>query len=89
MRTIWTLVLVAVAWWVWRRWVAARAGREASTGARAERAPGSGDPASALPPAPMVRCAHCGVHLPQADALLSQGRPYCSSAHRDAAERVA
>jgi uncharacterized protein len=32
--------------------------------------------------APMVRCAHCGVHLPQ-DHALGQGQQwFCSEAHR-------
>ncbi|KGS15885.1 hypothetical protein NLO74_23215 [Pseudomonas tremae] len=32
--------------------------------------------------APMVRCAHCGVHSPR-DRALSQGQQwYCSEAHR-------
>ncbi|KZX57237.1 PP0621 family protein [Stutzerimonas frequens] len=30
---------------------------------------------------PMVRCAQCGVHVPQDQALQSQGRWYCSQAH--------
>ena len=31
----------------------------------------------------MVQCTHCGVHLPEGDALKDeQGRPYCSAAHR-------
>jgi uncharacterized protein len=29
----------------------------------------------------MVRCAHCGVHLPRSEAVLSRGRTYCSAAH--------
>lgn len=38
----------------------------------------------------MVRCAHCGVHLPESDALTSaQGLPYCSATHRDAGPRQA
>jgi uncharacterized protein len=32
----------------------------------------------------MVACAHCGVHLPASLALRSQGRSYCSVAHREA-----
>lgn len=33
----------------------------------------------------MVRCAHCGVHLPASEALTGpQGHAYCSAAHRDA-----
>ncbi len=32
----------------------------------------------------MLQCAHCGVHVPSSEALLSGTRAYCSSAHRDA-----
>lgn len=32
---------------------------------------------------PMVSCAHCGLHLPQPDALEGEGgRHYCSVEHR-------
>ncbi|MCF7201595.1 PP0621 family protein [Pseudomonas oligotrophica] len=30
---------------------------------------------------PMVRCAHCGVHVPQNKALQASGQWYCSQAH--------
>lgn len=30
----------------------------------------------------MVRCVHCGVHLPVSESLLSNGQYYCSEAHR-------
>jgi uncharacterized protein len=37
----------------------------------------------AAQPAAMVACRHCGVHLPQSEALTdAAGRPYCSDAHR-------
>ena len=37
---------------------------------------------------PMLACAHCGVHLPQAEAKMDVGgRPYCSDAHRLAGPR--
>jgi uncharacterized protein len=59
-------------------------------GAR-RRGGGSGPdpgPAAKPPPAgatPMLACAHCGVHLPQAEALTDgAGLPYCSQAHRAA-----
>jgi uncharacterized protein len=57
---------------------------------------------ASLPPAPpapprrreppqleaMVRCSHCGLHLPRSDALLdADGQAYCSAAHRDAGPR--
>ena len=28
-------------------------------------------------------CAHCGVHVPAADAVVRDGKAYCSDAHRD------
>lgn len=30
----------------------------------------------------MVRCAHCGVHLPKSESFLADGKYYCSDAHR-------
>jgi uncharacterized protein len=68
------VVLVVAAWlWIGRR-----------------RPPGA--PPAAKPPArpeapkatqTMLACAHCGVHLPQGDALMdAAGRPYCNEAHR-------
>jgi uncharacterized protein len=30
----------------------------------------------------MVSCARCGVHLPESEALESEGRRYCSEEHR-------
>ncbi len=30
----------------------------------------------------MVRCAHCGVHLPKSESFLSQGAHFCSDEHR-------
>jgi uncharacterized protein len=31
----------------------------------------------------MVRCAHCGVHLPASEALATGALHYCSDAHRE------
>lgn len=36
----------------------------------------------------MVRCAHCGVHLPRGEAVMSQQRFFCSSQHRQESERA-
>lgn len=30
----------------------------------------------------MVRCAHCGVNLPEDEAIRDQGRHFCSEEHR-------
>ena len=32
----------------------------------------------------MVRCVHCGVHLPKHESILASGEYYCSEAHRSA-----
>jgi len=32
----------------------------------------------------MVRCAHCGVHLPKSESIMAGGQFFCSVAHRDA-----
>lgn len=47
------------------------AGPDAGTGGRAER---------------MVRCAHCGLYLPEAESLEARGRTFCSEEHKRLAE---
>jgi uncharacterized protein len=37
-------------------------------------------------PAEMVTCAHCGLHLPQEEAVSGQKGLYCSTEHRAAAQ---
>lgn len=29
----------------------------------------------------MVRCAHCGIHMPQSEAMLIEGQTWCSQEH--------
>jgi len=36
---------------------------------------------AAPPSADMVRCAHCGLHLPQAEAITRDGVYFCSKQH--------
>jgi uncharacterized protein len=36
----------------------------------------------------MVRCAHCGIHLPRSEAVVSRGRTYCSTAHLELDRRA-
>ncbi|MEG0201990.1 MAG: PP0621 family protein [Comamonas sp.] len=38
-------------------------------------------------PQDMVECAHCGVHLPRAEALTEKSRFYCSAEHQAQAAR--
>ncbi len=32
----------------------------------------------------MVRCAHCGVHLPKGESILAGGNYFCGKEHREA-----
>lgn len=34
-------------------------------------------------PDALVKCAHCGVHMPLTDALWKDGRAFCSMTHRN------
>jgi uncharacterized protein len=36
----------------------------------------------------MVSCAHCGIHLPQNEALPGRGGVFCGEPHRAAFEKV-
>lgn len=68
------LAIVLLAAWLWR------------TG---RRDAGEGSDRSAPPPPDpqeMVRCAHCGVHLPRSEAVVGRLNLYCSAEHRSAAE---
>jgi len=50
--------------------------------------PAQGRPGAAPQAAPMLACAHCGLHVPVADAVLdAAGRPFCGEAHRLAGPR--
>ena len=37
-------------------------------------------------PQHMLRCAHCGLHLPDNEAVMSRNASYCSEAHRALAD---
>jgi len=77
MKFLVVLLVVLAGVWLWRR---NRAADEAVP-------PPPARPPVGQPPAPsaMVACAHCGLHLPAAEALPgSAGEPYCSAAHRAA-----
>ena len=32
----------------------------------------------------MVRCAHCGLHIPSEECIEADGRCFCCAEHRDA-----
>lgn len=67
------IVVLALMWWFGK-------GRGGGASAPRQRK----DAASARPAAQaMVSCAHCGLHLPQPDAIEGEGgRHYCTAEHR-------
>lgn len=64
------LGIIGLVWWWWRKRPEAGAGPVVESPSAAEN---------------MVPCAHCGVYLPEDDALPANGKVYCSEAHRRAA----
>lgn len=48
---------------------------------RALRERQGGAPPAAGAPGELVACAHCGVHLPRAEARSAPGGAYCSEEH--------
>jgi uncharacterized protein len=66
LRLLFWIALIAAAVWFWRKLKG-----QASTP----------KPPTEREAAPMVRCAHCGVHLPRDRALSLDQQWYCSQAH--------
>lgn len=56
-------------------------------GAAQQRARQSSPRPTAAKSERMVKCARCGLHVPESEALRAAGRFYCSAAHRDARDR--
>mgnify|MGYP003584819272 CR=1 FL=1 len=81
MKYLLVLAVVWVAIWLWRK-----NRREEMRDAQQERAKKAQQRTPAVaPPQAMVGCAHCGLHLPAADALpRPDGAVFCSAVHRQA-----
>ena len=66
-RLLFWIAVIAAAFWLWRKFKA------------------TNNACSSTPPQEttlkMVRCAHCGVHLPNDRALHRGNEWYCSTAH--------
>jgi uncharacterized protein len=76
------IALFILLWLIRRAFTARGPGRGSSApGAGGEAAPGSADAPAAETLTELVECAHCGVLLPQSEALLAEGRTYCSQEH--------
>ena len=78
MKYLLVLIVVYVAIYIWRK--------NRRDELRAQPPPPRTPPAVGAPQA-MVRCAHCGLHLPLADAVQGPDGVYCSAAHKQAAGR--
>lgn len=76
---IWVVIILAVM--IVMRIVSARNSAKRHAAATPARQPGKG------PAESMVRCAHCGVHLPRSEALLIAGKTWCNSEHARLGER--
>lgn len=64
------LLVVGGIWW-WRR--------------RGAGGINHGRPVAPRPVERMVACAHCGVYVPESQALLEDGRYFCCPEHRPSA----
>jgi uncharacterized protein len=74
------VLVVGMAWWLMGR---KRIDKPASP--PPQPAPDPKAQAGGGRPLAMLACAHCGLHLPSADALRdSEGRAYCGEPHRAA-----
>lgn len=61
-------VVFVVIWWL--------------RGAARRKPPADAPPPTARGAQPMITCAHCGIHLPQREAVSGADGAYCSEAHR-------
>jgi len=65
---VWLLVLAGLAWfWFGRK-------RRPNDPPQRRTATGKGEA--------MVTCAYCRLHIPESEAIVADGRHYCSAEHR-------
>jgi len=74
MKYLFLIALLFVVLWALRRVQATRTKNQAPPASRASER--------------MVKCAHCGVNQPVSESVLTNGRYYCSIAHRHEAESL-
>ncbi len=73
MKYLFWLLIILLAVWAFKR-------------SRASQAMPSSRNQPPAGPTEMVTCAHCGIHLPQEEAVSGQKGAYCSTEHRTAAQ---
>ena len=74
MKYLLVIAVVVIAFYIWRK-----------SHPRVERTRRPPTAPSGTPQT-MVRCAHCGLHLPAADAVSGERGVYCGAPHRLLAE---
>ena len=65
-KLIFLVLVVALAWWILKSY---------------RKSLPLDAPPRAAAPEDMVRCAHCGVHLPRSECHVSDEKSYCSEEH--------
>jgi uncharacterized protein len=75
---IWLVIVFAVIWWIRQQRQKPSDATGNKTGKKANQTDGGAQV--------MVPCAHCGAHMPQAEALEGRQGVYCSEAHRQRQE---
>ena len=65
----------------------ARSARVNNETPRAGSLPRKAPPPPVDEPEAMVRCAHCGIHMPRSEALLINGETWCSSENAKLGQR--
>jgi uncharacterized protein len=73
MKYLFWLLVILLVWWAYRR--AQKPSANATS--RQTDTPDTQD---------MVRCAHCGIHLPRDEAVRGEKGLYCGTEHRLAAQ---
>ncbi len=76
---LWGLVAMAIL--IFARLAAHKAAGRQAAATQERRAAASGAAKRDRRPEPMVRCAHCGVHLPYSEAVVVNGQPWCGPEH--------
>lgn len=76
----WVVLIIAVLFVarIAARMAAAKQAGAQNTARRGHSAAAAPNPAA---PEAMVRCAHCGIHLPRSEAVQQNGLTWCSTEH--------
>ena len=83
----WLVIITAV---LFAARLLARSGRNAGNEdppGRLGKAAGAADKPDMSHAEAMVRCQHCGIHLPRSEAFLSNGQTWCGPEHARLGQR--